>query len=333
MSARHQTKFRQKLGNTAPASGPSSAFFSTSDIVLQNYLQVREARPALKAWLEERVQAIAGGKQPDADRTLVYYWMKNAGTGENFRHIDVLTECIHNLLALSQWGNMIYNVAAKLEPAHGDSNIQAWFKRTMTNEPDKSDGSPYTALDRFVMELFRVILPNSASFSSLQRDHEMLGSYYFGIETLHQPPSMDPLQWVNPTEFDPDRYKTAPTSAENDEAKAKQMGLARCPFSKEAFSVKDGRKVELTNSAFGAVYSEIDGKPHPVVDTAGYAAFGFGYRRCAGEHLTMEFIKEFLRAVWRNKISFVKLDIENPALVPVNPGTVILDNIAFRRAK
>jgi hypothetical protein len=58
-------------------------------------------------------------------------------------------------------------------------------------------------------------------------------------------------------------------------------------------------KVEMTNSAFGAVYSKIDGTPHPVVDTAGYAPFGFGYRRCAGEHITVEFIKELLRKVWR----------------------------------
>jgi cytochrome P450 len=144
---------------------------------------------------------------------------------------------------------------------------------------------------------------------------------------------MDPRHWSNPHEFDPDRYKAAPTSADNDETRAKQVGLAACPFSKESFAAKDGRKVNMTNSAFGAVYSEIDGAPHPVVDTVGYAPFGFGYRRCAGEHLTVEFIKEFLRAVWKGKISFVKLDIEKPGQVPVNPRTVLNDDIAFRRAK
>jgi cytochrome P450 len=89
----------------------------------------------------------------------------------------------------------------------------------------------------------------------------------------------------------------------------------------------------MTNSAFGAVYSEIDGIPHPVVDTAGYAPFGFGYRRCAGEHFTMEFIKEYLRAIWKDNISFIKLDIEKPGQVPVNPRTVLNDDIAFKRAK
>jgi hypothetical protein len=308
-------------------------WYPNLDIVLQNYLQARKARPLMKEWLDARVQAIVDGKVPYADRTLVHYWMKNAGTGENFRRIDILFECIHNFLALSQWGNMVYNVAAKLEPTEGDPNVQAWFMRTMTNGPDKCDGSPFTPLDRFVMELFRWISPNSASLSSLQRHNELLGSNYNAIATAHLPASIDPRHWENPTEFDPDRYKTAPTSVDNDEVRVSQMGLARCPFSKEAFPVKDGRKVKMTNSAFGAVYSEINGTPHPVVDTAGYAPFGFGYRRCAGEHLTVEFIKEFLRAVWKQKLSFVKLDIKNPALVPVNPGTVLLDNIAFKRAK
>jgi len=308
-------------------------WFPTSEIVLQNYLQARNARKTLKQWLDTRVQAIADGKQPNADRTFVYYWLKNAGSGENFRRVDITLECVHNFLALSQWGNMIYNVAAKLEPTHGDPSVQASFASTMTHGPDKTDGSPFTPLDRFVMELFRVISPNGGSLSAMQRIHELLGTTFSSVLTPHLPASMDPRHWENPTAFDPDRYKTAPTSADSNEARAKQMGLARCPFPKGAFPVKDGRKVKLTNGAFGAVYSEIDGKPRPVVDTAGYAPFGFGYRRCAGEHLTMEFIKEFLRAVWKNKLTFVKLDIESPAPLPVGPATVLLDNIAFRPAK
>jgi len=307
-------------------------YYPTSELVRDAYMQARNSREALKAWLDERVQRIIDGKQPDADRTLVYYWVKNGKLGENFRRIDIVFECFHNFLALSQWGNMIYHVAAKLEPKHGDANVRAWFEKTMKNAPDKADGRPFTPLDRFVMELFRTINPNSGSLSQLQRMRHLLPSDLSAIRTLHLPASMSPQQWENPAEFDPDRYKTAPTSADNDEARVKQMGLARCPFSKESFPVKDGRKVEMTNSAFGAVYSKIDGKPHPVVDTAGYAPFGFGYRRCAGEHLTMEFIKEYLRKVWKDKISFVKLDIAEPDQVPVNPQTVLNDDIAFKRA-
>jgi hypothetical protein len=307
-------------------------WYPTSDIVRDAYMRARESRPALKAWLDVRVQAIIDGKVPNADRTFVHYWLKNGGLGEHFRRKDVVFECFHNFLALSQWGNMVYNVAARLEPTHGDPNVRAWFEQTMTNGPDEADGGAFTPLDRFVMELFRTINPNAGSFSTLQRSRELLGSTFSGITTPHLPTSMDPRHWKNPQEFDPDRYKAAPTTVDNDEAKCTDAGLARCPFSKEAFPFKDGRTGEMTNSAFGAVYAVSDDKPYPLCDTAGYAPFGFGYRRCAGEYITVEFIKEFLRAVWKNKLSFVKLAIEMPEQVPVNPRTVLNDDIAFTRA-
>jgi len=120
-------------------------------------------------------------------------------------------------------------------------------------------------------------------------------------------------------------------SSDDGDTRAKNAGLAKCPFAKSAFAVKDGRDVVITNSPFGADYPEIDGLAHPVADTAGYSPFGFGYRRCPGEQMTVEFIKEFLKHAWAKKLSFVKLDIENPDLVPTNPKNVLIDNLAFMK--
>jgi len=89
----------------------------------------------------------------------------------------------------------------------------------------------------------------------------------------------------------------------------------------------------ITNSAFGAVYARVDDKAYPVCDTAGYAPFGFGYRRCAGEFLTVGFLKDLLRKVWSEKIVFIRLNIDNPELLPVGPHTVVPDNIGFRRSR
>src|SRR4051794_36425398 len=137
----------------------------TTEVVYENYMRARAARPALKAWVDARVQAIIDGDLPDADRTLVYYWLKNGDLGENFRRKDIVFECFHNLLAFSQWGKMTYQVMGRLEPVHGDPATRAWYERTMTNGPDDADGAPFSPLDRFVMELFRTITPNPGSSS------------------------------------------------------------------------------------------------------------------------------------------------------------------------
>src|SRR5262249_41053990 len=157
-------------------------------------------------------------------------------------------------LAFSQWGNTTYNVMARLEPIHGDAAAMRWFERTMSDGPDETDGTPFSRLDRFVMELFRTISPNGGSLSALPRRRALTGAAFSTIITPHAATSQDPRHWPDPEAFNPDRYRTAPTSADNDEARVEKMGLARCPFSRKAFPVKDGRPVKMTNSAFGAVY-------------------------------------------------------------------------------
>ncbi|MGX5803440.1 hypothetical protein ACWGS9_19615 [Bradyrhizobium sp. Arg314] len=305
-------------------------WFPTTEPVRDGYMETRATRHGLKAWLDTRIQRILDSKQPDADRTLVYYWLKNGQTGPNFRRIDILFECFHNFLAFSQWGNMIYNISERLEPTQGDADVRAWFKKTMSGKPDELDGQ-FTPLDRFVMELFRTINPNGGSMSILQRRRALTGAQLNGVVTPHDAASFSPLHWDEPMKFDPDRYKAAPTTVDNDAEAAKKVGLSRCPFAKTPFAFKDGRDGEINNSVFGAVYGEVDGKPQPLVDFAGYAPFGFGYRRCAGEYLTMEFVKEYVRRAWNDGLSFRRLDIDDPAKAPVNPGTVLLDNIAFER--
>ncbi|MFE4960289.1 hypothetical protein ACFRCW_41705 [Streptomyces sp. NPDC056653] len=95
--------------------------------------------------------------------------------------------------------------------------------------------------------------------------------------------------------------------------------------------LKDCRRAELTISTFGAVHGVAEGAASPVCDTtAGYAPFGLGHRRCAGEQLTTEFTKDFLHTVWRDGIESLTLDIEHPEKLPVSPRAVIDGNIAFQ---
>jgi hypothetical protein len=307
--------------------------YPTLQVVHDNYMRVRQLRPLLKDWIDQRVQDLIDGRVPNPEKTLVYYWIKNGELGENFRRKDIVFECFHNFLAISQWGTTLYNMMALLEATNGDPAIRSWFEKTMVSGPDETDNSAFSRLDRFVMELFRTILPNRGSASVLPVQEQAFGTGYSTIITPHPQSSRDPLHWNNPNDFDPDRYKQAPTSEQNDETRCKQIGLAQCPFSREVFRVKDGRQASITNSAFGAVYARVDDQAYPVCDDAGYAPFGFGYRRCAGEFLTIGFFKDLLRKVWSEKIAFTRLNIDHAESLAVGPATVVPDNIGFKRTQ
>src|ERR1700730_5194249 len=311
-------------------------WYPTLQVVHDNYMRVRQLRQLLKDWIDQRMQDIIDGHVPNPEKTLVYYWIKNGALGENFRRKDIVFECFHNFLAFSQWGTTLYNMMARLEATNGDPAVRSCFEKTMKSSSDETDHSTFSRLDRFVMELFRTISPNRGSTSVLPAQEQAFGTEYTGLSTIitpHPETSRDPLHWNNPNDFDPDRYQQAPTSEQNDETKCKQVGLTQCPFSREAFRVKDGRQASITNGAFGAVYARVDDQTYPVCDDAGYAPFGFGYRRCAGEFLTIGFFKDLLRKVWSEKIAFTRLSIDPAELVPVGPAMVVQDNIGFKRAQ
>lgn len=304
-------------------------------IVYQNYMKVRRLRQSLKAWIDARVNDLAQGKINNPEKTFVYYWLKNGEEGPDFRRKDIVFESFHNFVALSQWGNTIYNMMVRLSADRGDPTIRDWFRKTMESNFDQLKDESFSPLDRFVMELFRTISPNAFSLSVLRETGTIQPIYqrYGYIASPHKETSEQPRHWTNPTEFDPDRYLTAPTSDQIDEARSKEIGFAQCPFHKTSFTVKDGRQAELTNSAFGTIYGVTENQAYPVCDYAGYTPFGFGYRRCPGELFTIELFKDFLRKVWSDKIEFKQLDLPNAEKLPIGPVTVISDNIGFTKAR
>ena len=304
----------------------------TQKIVYENYMTVRSNLSFLKGWIDERIADLLNGRTVSPEKTFVYWWIKNSGDGKNFGKKDIVFECIHNFAALSQWGNTIYNIMLKLGNNTGASDARASFKRTMKSNFDQASGSAFTPLERFVMELFRTISPNGGSISALEEVRTPPYQRYGYIITPHLDTSFDPVHWKDPKKFDPDRYNDVLTSHQIDEAKCEQIGFIKCPFDRTSFGVNDGRKAVLHNSGFGTVYGIVDGKPLPVCDYAGFAPFGFGYRRCPAEQFTIQVFEDFLRKVWKDKIEFEKLNIANPEPLPIGPTAVIGDNVGFTHA-
>jgi hypothetical protein len=315
----------------------------TRQIVYENYMKTRELLDTLKEWIDDRVKDLETGKTPDPDKTIAWHWLKNAGNGEHFSRKDIVFEVFHNFVALSQWGNTMFGIVSRLRRRGGDADVRASFAKTMSGDYDNANGGSFTPLQLLVMELFRTISPNGGSLSAIedsprsfygQSPHTLLDARFkrYGyMNTPHTSTSFDPVHWRDPQEFNPDRYKSVPTSDQIDEAKCKQIGFARCPFDIASFDVADGRTAKLTNSGFGTVFGVVDGKPLPVTDYAGFAPFGFGYRRCPGEQLTVQVFEDFLRKVWKDKIEFMNLNLPSPGEVPIGPTTVIEDDIAFSR--
>jgi hypothetical protein len=128
-------------------------------------------------------------------------------------------------VAFSQWGNTIFGIMSRLSEDGGDSEVRNAFHKTMTGEYDNANGEPFTPLELFVMELFRTISPNGGCISAIQdartsaygeSPHKRFGlpfernSY---ISTPHTSTSLSPIHWKNPEQFDPERYRSVPTSA------------------------------------------------------------------------------------------------------------------------
>ncbi len=99
------------------------------EIVYQNYMTVRALRPFLTEWIDERLDDIEKGRIADADKTIAYYWLKNAGDGKYFAKRDVVFECFHNFVALSQWGNSIFGIMTRLNENGGDPAVRAAFEQ------------------------------------------------------------------------------------------------------------------------------------------------------------------------------------------------------------
>ena len=118
-------------------------------ITHNNYMKVRELLDFLKTWIDGRLGDIQSGKTKNPEKTMAYYWMKNAGDGSHFSKKDVVFECSHNFVALSQWGNTIFGIMSRLSEDGGDPAVRTSFQKTMSGNFDNANGAPFPPLELF----------------------------------------------------------------------------------------------------------------------------------------------------------------------------------------
>ena len=97
--------------------------------------------------------------------------------------------------------------------------------------------------------------------------------------------------------------------------------------------MSDGRNAGLRNGGFGTVFGIADGRPLPVCDYAGFLRPSASATGAALASVTIQVFEDFLpRKVWRDKITFHKLNLPNSGRIPIGPNAVIDDDIGFNRS-
>jgi hypothetical protein len=298
----------------------------TQKIVYDNYMTVRANLAFLKAWIDDRLADIENGKTPNPRRP-------SPGTGSRM-------PATGNISPTRTWCSRCSTISWRSANGATASTTSCSSSPPTPATPKRAPGSrrPWKAIPttrparpsrRSSASSWSCSAPSRRTAEAYRRWRRCA---YRPISVMaHTSTSMDPVHWKDPEKFNPNRYKNAPTSHDINEEKCEQIGFAKCPFSSQPFDVADGRKAAINNSGFGTVYGVVDGKPLPVCDYAGFAPFGFGYRRCPGEQLTIQVFEDFLREVWKSGIQFHKLDIASPEPLPIGPTTVIGDNVGFTR--
>ena len=314
----------------------------TQKIVYDNYLTVRKNLDFLKSWIADRLTDVQSGRTPNAEKTFAWYWLKNAGDGQFFDRKDVVFECFHNFVAFSQWGNTLYNVMAKLGQQDGDAQTKDWFAKTMA-------GGKRRRPRRLGVPAAGTLRDGTVPHHLTQcRQHlRALRNQCAGLRTprLHRQPAHfyqpRPRAVAQPRGLRPE--PVCPRAHQRRHRPSADPADGPGPMSVPTNVVRRHRRSQggLAQQRFGTVFAAADNRPLPVCDYAGFAPFGFGYRRCPGEQLTIMAFEDFIRKTASERLEFVKLPGANPEkvplgsstheAVPIGPTTVINDDIGFTR--
>ena len=193
-------------------------------------------------------------------------------------HSDIFMEFIHNILGMAiNWTNLCYYFI---------------INHNLGNIPD----IPYDSESKkaYIYECFRYILPARFTSSSLKKNET------FGLPKNSRNVLVHDLkQYTNNKKYFGDDVEKFNLDRMKNKKTVKNTGMGRCPMS-GFFESPRGAKVACDMELL-----EIDG----------YMPFGRGYRRCPGEHLSMDLLGLLSKKIGEIEYKlYLKDNVSNPEM-------------------
>ena len=291
---------------------------STNPLSLDLMMKGYTAVPLVDQYFQKRLVEIISTE----DTSTILYWWFTAG----FPSSSLLFEAVHNIIAFNQFINVFYKVIldqygtgtpVPIPQPQPDGSVKLQYETLHYNFFDKFSEATSDELKlNVVREIFRLLVPNAASDSSVQStDPQTNGALNSHVH-----------QWLMATN-DPSYNEFKPET--NYVGFETTVGVeATCPFLDtnnvnvyfEVSDVDDETLLQRCNPKLFPVYASPPKGPGPK-----YCPFGLGFRRCPSEAFNY-----WIMIKWMDTFKDVIFEFRDEAdapLVYVAPFTAVPDNI------
>lgn len=250
------------------------------------------------------------------DKSCIAYWWHQAGLSSK----ALVFECVHNIVAFSQFSNVIFSVVyAGIHPTNPLNPALPQYVNFL-----EKYASATTSDDKLnvVRESYRILAPNSASFSLVKPvlpDVNLVKSRHFHQSIMiSNLPGTQAQQLGAYFTYNPNQYnENFRTNLDNLEGLPVMTNILETsitsPLDQE--TVVDNSTVPVRPIV-------------PIFPKPTYAPFGLGYRRCAGEMLTYLITEKLFE-----KFSTIKFEqrIGTYPLISIAPLKRVEDDIFVKQ--